>query len=678
MVDGRVAAVAIDVLDVPLRPPSGSAALVVGLDRSLSQGVGTVGCMDERQFDQSDPGHVGGGDLAGACSGPGSAAGSTGSTAGPGASGAAPAGGVEVQRRVRDLTAQARVRAAAVAVETAALVDAVAALKPLEGHLGVTWRQWVAWQCGLTTAEARRICLLADKLPSLPLIDAAFRRGELSDGIVEKIARVATPANEAVVLAAAEAATAAQLEQVVRDFRTVRDGSTPPPGASADDPATMPSEASWGWDDHSRFRGSWNLRADDGAVFEAALELALSRFRRTAADIDADDDPHPTHGSAHDDIEDDDDIDDLGEDPDPDRERGADADDPDDLVVHGGRSGSADEASGGSRGSGGSDAAEPDDTVRTAPTSEPAPDPEPPPVNAIAQGTLRPGEEVGARRSDALVAFANLILAGHADDGLLPEAAQLVLHHNLTPTGHPDTTGTLHPPRCPDPPDAAHRPDAPDDPAMRDPLHSLAGAVLPGCGAIPDWLAQKLACACLTVTVVMIGGFPISEPTAVRAFNRAQRRALRARDRHCRFPGCTRTRHLHAHHTRHWHHTRRTTVADAVLLCDTHHTTVHLRGLTITLGTDHTVTVTRPDGTTLTSTACPPPDPATLAAHRHGRTDPPSDRRRTGTNEPLTLYARDTLATTWHLADLRASAADPAGDASGSAGGGTTPDGPPP
>ena len=184
------------------------------------------------------------------------------------------------------LTAQARVRAAAVAVETAALVDAVAALESLEARLGVTWRQWVAWQCGLTTAEARRVCLLAAKLPTLPLVDAAFRRGELSDGITEKIARVATPANEAVVLQAAEAATAAQLEQVVRDFRTVRSGSTPPPGAALDDPATMPSEASWGWDDHGRFRGRWNLRADDGAVFEAALELALSRFRRTEADID--------------------------------------------------------------------------------------------------------------------------------------------------------------------------------------------------------------------------------------------------------------------------------------------------------------------------------------------------------------------------------------------------------
>jgi hypothetical protein len=163
--------------------------------------------MDERPFEQPEEEPPSGGDLAGAAAGGLPGGGLTGG--GPAVGGAdapgAPNGAtaMAMQRRVDELTEEARVRAAIVTVETAALVDAVAALRPLEAHYGMRWRQWVAWRCGLTTAEARRICLLAEKLPTLPLIDALFRSGSLSDGVVEKLARVATPANEKAVVAAA-------------------------------------------------------------------------------------------------------------------------------------------------------------------------------------------------------------------------------------------------------------------------------------------------------------------------------------------------------------------------------------------------------------------------------------------------------------------------------------------
>jgi hypothetical protein len=37
-----------------------------------------------------------------------------------------------------------------------------------------------------------------------------------------------------------------------------------------------------------------------------------------------------------------------------------------------------------------------------------------------------------------------------------------------------------------------------------------------------------------------------------RAIAAGLRRALRARDRGCVFPGCAQTRHLDAHHVHHW------------------------------------------------------------------------------------------------------------------------------
>lgn len=54
----------------------------------------------------------------------------------------------------------------------------------------------------------------------------------------------------------------------------------------------------------------------------------------------------------------------------------------------------------------------------------------------------------------------------------------------------------------------------------------------------------------------------------------------------CRFPGCHHTRHLHAHHVRHWMRGGPTDVDNLVLLCSFHHRLVH----------DHRYLVLRPPG----------------------------------------------------------------------------------
>jgi hypothetical protein len=58
----------------------------------------------------------------------------------------------------------------------------------------------------------------------------------------------------------------------------------------------------------------------------------------------------------------------------------------------------------------------------------------------------------------------------------------------------------------------------------------------------------------------------------------AMRRALRARDRGCRFPGCENRRFLDAHHLHHWARGGPTTLANLVLLCRRHHRLVHEAG----------------------------------------------------------------------------------------------------
>ncbi|HXV92864.1 MAG TPA: DUF222 domain-containing protein, partial [Pseudonocardia sp.] len=69
---------------------------------------------------------------------------------------------------------------------------------------------------------------------------------------------------------------------------------------------------------------------------------------------------------------------------------------------------------------------------------------------------------------------------------------------------------------------------------------------------------------------------------ARRLASPAQIAALTVRDEgRCRFPGCTRTRHLHAHHVRHWLRGGRTDLDNLVLLCTFHHGLVHDRGYRI-------------------------------------------------------------------------------------------------
>lgn len=57
-------------------------------------------------------------------------------------------------------------------------------------------------------------------------------------------------------------------------------------------------------------------------------------------------------------------------------------------------------------------------------------------------------------------------------------------------------------------------------------------------------------------------------------------RALRMRDRHCRFPGCTSTLWLDAHHVVHWAKGGPTDAANLVRLCSFHHWCMHEGGCT--------------------------------------------------------------------------------------------------
>ena len=64
----------------------------------------------------------------------------------------------------------------------------------------------------------------------------------------------------------------------------------------------------------------------------------------------------------------------------------------------------------------------------------------------------------------------------------------------------------------------------------------------------------------------------------------------------CRFPGCPRSRSLHAHHVRFWRDGGRTDLANLALVCSRHHTLIHTERYQLVLHPDRRLTVTTAAG----------------------------------------------------------------------------------
>ncbi len=91
--------------------------------------------------------------------------------------------------------------------------------------------------------------------------------------------------------------------------------------------------------------------------------------------------------------------------------------------------------------------------------------------------------------------------------------------------------------------------------------------------------SKRVACDCSVIAVLENGdGEPLSVGRKTRAIPPAIRRALKFRDRGCRFPGCTNTRFVDGHHVKHWADGGETSLENLVQLCRHHHRLVHEGG----------------------------------------------------------------------------------------------------
>jgi uncharacterized protein DUF222/HNH endonuclease len=176
----------------------------------------------------------------------------------------------------------------------------------------------------------------------------------------------------------------------------------------------------------------------------------------------------------------------------------------------------------------------------------------------------------GARRADALGRIAESFLQHGAEDLSAGDRQQIVIHVDA------ETLQNSIAGRC----------ELEDGPSMA------------------AESARRLACDASIITILEdTEGEPLNVGRRTRSIPPALRRALNARDRGCRFPGCPNTRYVDGHHIHHWANGGETKLSNLVQLCRFHHRQVHEGKVNIQQLDDGALRFLKPDGESFDSVA---------------------------------------------------------------------------
>ena len=138
-----------------------------------------------------------------------------------------------------------------------------------------------------------------------------------------------------------------------------------------------------------------------------------------------------------------------------------------------------------------------------------------------------------------------------------------------------------------------------------DEVSALAGE-LERDGLLSVETVRRIACdATIVIAVDDDVGHTMYEGRARREPTDAQRREVRRRDRHCRFPGCTNATFTNTHHIEPWKPDGRTDIDNLALLCEHHHHRVHSSEWTMYGKANTELSFVGPTGRVMTSRPSP-------------------------------------------------------------------------
>ena len=162
------------------------------------------------------------------------------------------------------------------------------------------------------------------------------------------------------------------------------------------------------------------------------------------------------------------------------------------------------------------------------------------------------------RRADAAVLMAERSLQNAGGDVAAADRYQVIVSVDSTEIRHSENTTTST---------------QPDIPTKR--------PTLLGAGSIATETARRIACDCSITVNKSVNGESVDIGRKSRIWPNAMERAIKARDQHCIWPGCTQSRHLHIHHIEHWVDGGATSINNGACLCSHHHQLVHEGGYTV-------------------------------------------------------------------------------------------------
>jgi hypothetical protein len=126
-------------------------------------------------------------------------------------------------------------------------------------------------------------------------------------------------------------------------------------------------------------------------------------------------------------------------------------------------------------------------------------------------------------------------------------------------------------------------------------------------GFISADVVRRLACDATVILAVDDDvGHTMYEGRNHRYPTETQRREIIRRDRHCRFPGCTNSTFVNAHHIKWWKPQLGTTdLPNLVLLCEHHHHLIHSKQWTLSGDANEALTFVGPSGRAMNSLPSP-------------------------------------------------------------------------